>query len=255
MFGALNKAEAIMQANRLLPQRLSPQQRNIFLIGDSHAADLLNPVRTVAAKGGFSFSTWPVGYGYGFIPDSYDTWYVDKVLQIFTEHLQPGDIVCISQHWGHFATEWGNLGHSMGRSTIAEYRQLLQQLSCVVANKSASIVHFADRAQLPSLGTTCQQTNNWGICEMPVSTMLAQTQPLRDMLDGLAGDAKYPNFHVWWYAELLCTSISCGARIPGSGTQGVYDYHHLTTVASMYLWPFLCDFMSATLNSTFSAQP
>jgi len=62
---------------------------------------------------------------------------------------------------------------------------------------------------------------------------------LRELLDRVVSNAYFFDPR-----DLFCDDSTCGAMIPGTRTLAIGDGEHLTIEGSIYVWPFLCLFLS-----------
>ena len=222
---------------------------NIFLFGDSHAGMVL-PGLELAVKGIFTVTSWTSQCLFG--SDSYPqlantvgsgAWprdkckqYNAKALELLNATLLPSDVVAVGQAHTKFL-ETG----SMTLSLLSEWGQWLAQFHDIVAAKNASIVLIGDIGNsIKKTGVECF-LNNPSHCNKPKSEVQQSLQPMHEMFESLA--ANHTNIHFWKdQLDLICPGSTCSVLVPGTATLGIYDANHLTTTASLYMWPYLCAF-------------
>jgi hypothetical protein len=182
--------------------------------------------------------------------------YNAQALAVLQQTLLPADVVVVAQAHTKFL-EHGNLHGAVSQGLLAGWGQgLLEvhrhpnpnpdpnpnwEVHRLVEGQNASLVLLGD------IGTSIKNTgiacflNHPRHCNKPKAEVVASLQPLHGMYAALARN--HSSIHFWGdQLDLICDTPTCSVLIPGTASLGIWDGNHLTTTASLYMWPFLCGF-------------
>lgn len=229
----------------LTPQRSGGfPQRSLFLLGDSHAGAIA-PGLMAAVDGAVSMVWTATGYGCGLLPESIinSRFYGDPedrprlckafnnaIFDVLREQLQPCDIVVIHQERRKF---------DVNPSLVASHMRAIQN---VVHAKGAKLVFIGDGLRLPARGSYCITPALRSRCTI---TFDPTSYSFHDET-AYATLAQSDGTYFFPIVSLFCdvAQHSCGAQIPGTDTLAYYDDQHLSSAGALYLWPYLCSFLS-----------
>jgi hypothetical protein len=228
--------------------------RTVFVVGDSHSAVLMPGLMT--ALDGVASVVWvAAGAGCGYLSDDVLTstrgtrnYHGGVLIQpcmthnhivndVFRRHLQACDIVIVHQH-SYARNGWG--GKLQGANVAAAQKEYYRELQALVQSRDARLVLIGDIGELPQRGPHCAQSE-WleEECEMDLHEVEQQVSLEKQIYSELAQASGTYYFPLH---QLMCQNNRCGAFIPNSDTLLYGDSDHMTTEASLYLWPFLCAF-------------
>lgn len=211
----------------LRPQRANPQDRVVFLLGDSHAA-MLQPAieQLIAGRRGVSL-TWTgiTGWHCGFMANAQDVearceGLVTIMWDTIQQNVQQGDVVIVS--------------HASYKYDPRQNGFLRRFYTDVLAPKGAKLLLMGNPPELPTFAIYC--LTNQAPCIVHSTANADKSrflQPLAADVDGIF------YFELW---NLFCTEWQCGPTVPGTGTFAYFDMGHLTHSGALYLVPYLCSF-------------
>ena len=256
----------------LTPSRSgSAPQRAIFMIGDSHTAQLSMSLLT--AFDGAASVVWAAsGFGCGFLSDASIVYQLQTAVQdgqrrqaievcrIFNEeadaalmaHLQPCDTVVLHQHSFSPTDDGGHDGKLVHDGDVGHEATLerIRNLQRMVTSRGANLVLVGDVAVLPMPAPYCARSAAaLSHCQLSHASMLAQTSFERDFYMSLV--ARDNSTYYMPMGELFCDDSpaapagrECGVTVPGTTTVAYIDNNHLNSAGLAYLWPFLCSFFT-----------
>lgn len=248
----------------LVPDRgESGTRRAVFLIGDSHAGAIA-PGLLAALEGAASVVWIAAGFGCGFVSPLFNRrvvaaeddgffedacrYFNDEVDAQLQAQLKPCDVVVIHHREWTPARTMKMQGDADVRASMIERLRGLQR---TVNARGAKLVLLGDVPTIPALGKRCAMSSAAEAeCEISWSevqaTQHAGEYEVYEML------AQTPGTYYLRLDSLMCAGGLCDAFIPGTSTFAYGDDNHLTTEASIYLWPWLCAFFqdSGLLGTT-----
>ena len=241
----------------LTPARPPNGQRAVFILGDSHARAIA-PAVQAAFDGLAQVSYVSFSFMCGYVSEEYihgDASNIDggermrhacsilnaQVDETLNSQLRGCDIVVLHQH--SYRLNDGKLQGPERKvaSVVARYRHL----QAMVRAKGAQLVLLGDTLQLPEEGWRCAANAAMArSCELTTGQAHAQLERERSVYTDLARDD--PGTHYFALDELMCDAGSgtCGAFVPGTSTLAYSDKDHLTIAGALYLWPFICAFLT-----------
>jgi len=260
MNSGVNPNEYSSILNCLAP-RLRNGRRALFLVGDSHAADLVGGVARVAESADFAlgfvayagcgyYSPHWVAYQHQMIVQGIRqqgecTW-VPYLTRAFEELLRPGDIVLVS--------------HIRPRATDQHATEFYEETVLpLMRAKQATLVVLGDRPEMPISSLEACYNTRWSStkvekCQKPRNFVYTHSGYSSGKARGTfkadddtfapwaARNAPHVRFLATW--TLWCTDTTCGPEVPGTSSFGYHDLGHLNAVGDIYLWPFLCSALS-----------
>ena len=257
--------------------------RTVFLLGDSHAGALL-PGLLAAVRGRAQVRTFVqpgCGFTWSRQNSLAPTWAGEPTAsmcsQLFSllvsqlrEHVRSGDVVAI--HHYQIPVDWRpgsvsdyvDVRDASGNAITASqfYDVYLHTIfEQILQPRNASLLFFGDwptSSAFPKTPKTCARSmlstflNGEGdrsrcslTCARPFGR---EDHPLpRETMRSLASN--YAGVHYLdlmpFYAEAMTdTSITFSPLIPGTNIVAFSDTHHLNILGSLYLWPFISDFLT-----------
>jgi len=128
---------------------------------------------------------------------------------------------------------------------VRRYVLLLKAYRDIALARNATLLILSDSAWLKVPSGVCKPTplmpNAGRKCELSQEDMDANRLYFREQLAILArgpGVLFFDPFH------LFCGHGKCGALIPGTNKLAYFGRDHWSTAGSLYVWPFLCSFLS-----------
>ena len=266
-------ATAARMSRCLEPIRHYPAQRQLFVIGDSHAVsfapglDELSralgaaPLRFASIGGGCGFTPWGTAADCGeFVAES---------LRILDSRLQPGDLVFLAMRADFLA------GDSLDPS-LRNANQMCVTAGCADAHldfvrslrdnvtipHGAKLVLLGDTPMLPEEGKNCApwlDSSAWGLCDTLNSSASHAFHHINDArFAALAAETPPGTVGHCPLLGLFCPNGMCTAFVPDTASVrsgsilAFIDRDHLSTSGARYMWPFLCDCIRAQglLNAT-----
>lgn len=183
----------------------------------------------------------------GFFEDAC-RYFNDEVDAQLQAQLKPCDVVVIHHREWTPARTMKMQGDADVRASMIERLRGLQR---TVNARGAKLVLLGDVPTIPALGKRCAMSSAAEAeCEISWSevqaTQHAGEYEVYEML------AQTPGTYYLRLDSLMCAGGLCDAFIPGTSTFAYGDDNHLTTEASIYLWPWLCAFFqdSGLLGTT-----
>merc|ERR1712048_169549 len=123
---------------------------------------------------------------------------------------------------------------------MQEYSNYLRSWHTVITARNASLVLVDDPPTLPDKGYRCVLQDE--PCRIGKELASKGVEPLRTVARNML---KFTDTYLFSYFDLFCNDTSCNAKVPGTDTMGMADDNHLTLAGSLYLWPYVCSFLSS----------
>ena len=228
-------------------------QRRLFVLGDSHAQQLLSGLQAVFAREHFEVVHWTK-------VTFFDVWihpsFQSELWAALEAHVQPKDVVLICRRILYF---WES--HGDGLKAIQLANPFLRNLFLeVLAPRGAALVILDDvpvATELPSIcfrrGGPClynaTSTGNLDMQEVFGNAMRTFVANVTNSTALSANVTTSVHFLPVLF-ESFCTAGVCDLRVPGTETIAYFDDDHLNTAGSLYVGPFIaCAFEQAGLLS------
>ena len=225
-------------AECLTPRRVPPDQRALFLVGDSHAAHLVPGLQRAVtrASGGMAFAWFGLpGRHCGFISDARDM--RDGVCGQARQRMRATLAARVREN------DAVVLAHVAYKFTDSQPAFLRAFHHDVLAPVGGRLVLMGDAPVLERMAVYC--LNNPRLCEVGSDwaptwwkgAMARKDAAWRQLAD------ESPTVHYFRIHDLFCAEGRCGAVVPGTPTFAFFDTTHLTRAGGLYLWPFLCSWL------------
>ena len=223
--------------------RSSTDQEVIFLIGDSHAGHLGIGLRA-AVRGVISVRLLSMSANIGWDAMSATAMSSTKLMENYAatmatvyHNMKAGDIISFS-----FAYSL------MGLRNFRFLLLFLQGAVATATSSNVSVILFGDVPHMPAahLGLKCLIPGHQKECTVAFESARLPGSPIKQYASELATIVQYQaKAHYFDIFELFCDNISCSQFVPGTTTLATYDNSHLSVEGSLYLWPYICDFLSS----------
>ena len=227
-------------------------QRRLFVLGDSHAQQLLSGLQAVFAREHFEVVHWTK-------VTFFDVWihpsFQSELWAALEAHVQPKDVVLICRRILYF---WEF--HGDGLKAIQLANPFLRNLFLeVLAPRGAALVILDDILSIPTDPLLCLRGGPClydGNHVNQLNKMEVFSNAMRTFVTNVTNStAQSANVTTSVYFlpvlfESFCIAGVCDLRVPGTETIAYFDDNHLNTAGSLYLGPFLaCAFEQAGLLS------
>jgi len=241
----------------LVPHRGSSGRKPAaFLVGDSHARMYVLTLRS-ALQGFYSVRhlAWvnnecylPVsayengrlnGFGGQIRPAQ-----CHQIAQL-ASLLRPSDILAVMLATFKFLQRDFSNYTALPQERVRRYVALLKEYRHLSLARNATLLILGDSGYLPVSAKLCMPTpfmpNAPKKCVFDRQEAVGTRSYLRQQLQALAQDPRVLFFDPF---PLFCERYTCGALIPGTNTIAYFDENHWNVAGSLYVWPFLCSFLS-----------
>jgi len=226
----------------LSPAAGAQRMPTIFLLGDSHALYFRHALKQ-AVSGRFDVRSWAsVGFHDGL-------WNSDRkprrgyprerfhaeLRELVADYLAPGDIVA-------FGLFIDGKPHALDDLIVS----FLNDWMTIADNKGARVLMLGDHHSYiqywPDVPTKC---SNLGL---PADLRSHCFPKKQDVMNSaitlrLRELQRTSSLLLFEYRDLFCHGDICMPFIPGSNVMAYQDPHHLTAAGSLYVAPFLCEFL------------
>jgi len=130
---------------------------------------------------------------------------------------------------------------------LDKYLNMIHYWSDYTKRHGASVLVLGDQTVMKNTGLLCVpsllNSNAGAKCARTWKSGTSLSRKFRAKLRELV-DKVVNNAYFFDPRDLFCDDSMCGAMIPGTSTLAIGDQEHLTIEGSVYLWPFLCSFLS-----------
>ena len=254
-------------------------QRRLFVLGDSHAQQLLSGLQAVFAREHFEVVHWTK-------VTPMDTWlhpeFISQVRAALEARVQPKDVVLFCRRILYWWMNTPNYGNSIFGTTKAHMQPLqpnfvpdgLEAMEAfqlanhllhslfleVLAPRGAALVILDDVFSTPEIPSICFRRGGPCLYDATYAGNLDMQEVFSDAMRTFVANvtnstAQSANVTTSVHFlpvlyESFCTAGECDLRVPGTETIAYFDDNHLNTAGSLYLGPFLaCAFEQAGLLS------
>ena len=256
----------------LTPDRAAGSLPAMFLVGDSHASNLIVAF-AAATRGRAQLLYATVGHGCGFNSDPFQTGPFERCTQLrdliwqaIQAQLQSGDVLVQAMAGHRYGAHVSTRGLELRTAWCAAFLvcvpirsvylawlaqvndpfdvAFLTSVGVTVAAASASLIVVGDSPFVREHGRQCSCAGSCG------SRCDAQIGDSKRYLKITESEAAYTQLaatspRLFFYAQhdLFCTTTTCGATIPGTSRIWVWDRQHWTFEGAMYAAPHMACFL------------
>jgi hypothetical protein len=258
----------------LTPDRSSPElpSKTMFLLGDCHSAVNLNPL-LLAVRG-----VYQIRHVYsdtvGLFPhraemktahlQTHPGRYIDvynQILKSLRTQMKRGDVVVISMFAGNWAANNGVISRASGHGAPTSAREVKDSphmtpvdlmerdiLRDIVEPAHGKLYVLGDWPYFPEMGHGTPahaeakvegQAKLQALLE-PVLARHPKTLHYESLLPHFCNEGTMLHNDTKKAPKGACTW-----NVPGTSLPAFVDENHLTTVGSVYMWPYLCDALTA----------
>lgn len=207
----------------------------LFVIGDSHAEHFVEGFqKTLASR----FLVKPFTYenqGYNKssdVPLVRD--YANKIDESLARELRSGDVLV------HVRSEEPHYANGVDLPSLLN-------LANLASDHNATLLLLGNVVESKVEAVTCLVNSYWNRdaplqCECTLKAWDDWNKPQHEAYKDLA--MNFSNVVTYDPSYLFCDNMTCGPFIPGTRILAVWDFSHLTVRGSLYVAPFIADFMS-----------
>jgi len=166
--------------------------------------------------------------------------YMDDALR---DNVRACDLV-ILMHRSYAHDDKGKLDANKRATARAAQLERYRGLQQLVTSKNAKLLLLGDVPELGTDGYRCAASSHLAAtCEVTADQVRTNLQYERSAYEELAQVA---NTYYFPLSDLLCDDQTgkCGAYVPGTSTLVAKDRDHMLPETSLYLWPYICAFIS-----------
>jgi len=216
----------------------------VFLFGDTHAQASVPALRHAVSKDySFVYATKPRHNCF-----KKNSSYCQRVGDHIKKLLKPGDVVAMAYASWKFSPALIRPGGFRGSlEQMHQYMEFIHLWSNTTKKHGASVLILGDPTVMkdrglfcipssfnPHAGARCARSRKWG-----TNYGRKFRANLRELVSRVVSNAYFFDPR-----DLFCDHSMCSAMIPGTSTLAIGDQEHLTIEGSVYMWPFLCSFLS-----------
>mmetsp|Transcript_130019 Transcript_130019/g.259372 ORF Transcript_130019/g.259372 Transcript_130019/m.259372 type:complete len:868 (+) Transcript_130019:90-2693(+) len=216
----------------------------MFLFGDSHAQASVPALRHAVTRDySFVYATKPRHNCF-----KKNSSYCQRVGDHIKKLLKPGDVVAMAYASWKFSPALIRPGGFRGSlEQMHQYMEFIHLWSNTTKKHGASVLILGDPTVMkdrglfcipssfnPHAGARCARSRKWG-----TNYGRKFRANLRELVSRVVSNAYFFDPR-----DLFCDHSMCSAMIPGTSTLAIGDQEHLTIEGSVYMWPFLCSFLS-----------
>mmetsp|Transcript_25397 Transcript_25397/g.46069 ORF Transcript_25397/g.46069 Transcript_25397/m.46069 type:complete len:250 (-) Transcript_25397:116-865(-) len=204
--------------------------KSLFLIGDSHAQQLLMGMARATTRQ-VKWHAWFEG-GPTFDPEHH----AEVVAQQLLQALKPGDVVFVAVNMN---SPTGDPKAPIFIGPRDWWPGFMEKMHSVTISKGAKLVLVGDVQHIPMEPKICLLKNNDCASDRDVYLNTPRRIDMNKFV------ASHRDVLVFDLMQHLCTRDSCNMYVPGSKTTMAFECtHHISSWAAIYLAPFLCDFLA-----------